>query len=333
MPSETKTCATLDLSDNISGTAIDATADDTRTDVILSVEGLCKSFGNNSRVIHAVNNVSFKIHSGETMGLVGESGSGKSTIARTIIRLYAPTAGRIKFNGADISGQMDRDALAFLRTKMQMVFQDPSSSLNPRRKVKDLVAIGLDINKRCANATERTQRVFAMLEQVGLSSEQSERYPQQFSGGQKQRIGIARALILDPSLIIADEPISALDVSIQAQIINLMRATQRRLHTTYLFISHDLSIVRCLCDRVGVLHQGYLVEIGLTHEIFSAPTHPYTKSLLSAIPRPNPLVERHRKSLGYDNVRAGIDYAAGSYYNLTPTHRVLATEAEFTRWG
>jgi oligopeptide transport system ATP-binding protein len=267
------------------------------------------------------------------MGLVGESGSGKSTIARTVIRLYAPTAGQIEFDGRDISGQMDQEALSLLRTKMQMIFQDPSSSLNPRRKVKDLVATGLAIQKRCADGAERAQRVLAMLEQVGLSPEQSERYPQQFSGGQKQRIGIARALILEPSLIIADEPVSALDVSIQAQIINLMRATQHRLGTAYLFISHDLSVVRYLCDRVGVLHRGYLVEVGSTHEIFSTPTHPYTRSLLSAIPRPNPLLERNRASLAYDSVQAGIDYAVGAYRELSPTHKVLATEEEFARWA
>jgi oligopeptide transport system ATP-binding protein len=301
-------------------------------DIILRVEDLCKSFKSRGRVVNAVNKVSFDIRKGEVMGLVGESGSGKSTIARTVIRLYAPTAGRVEFGGRDISGHMDQETLRSLRTGMQMIFQDPSSSLNPRRKVKDLVAAGLDIHRRCVDSDERTRRVLAMLEQVGLSAEQGERYPQQFSGGQKQRVGIARALILDPSLIIADEPISALDVSIQAQIVNLMRATRQRLGTAYLFISHDLSIVRYLCDRVGVLHGGYLVEVGLAREIFEAPAHPYTRSLLSAIPRPNPLLERHRKSLAYDSVRAGIDYAAGHYHRLSPTHRLLATEREFAQW-
>ncbi|MDR3315662.1 MAG: ATP-binding cassette domain-containing protein [Coriobacteriales bacterium] len=302
------------------------------SDAVLKVSNLHKSFKAKGRTVHAVNNVSFEIRRGENFGLVGESGSGKSTVARTVIRLYAPSSGRIEFDGEDVSGRMGKGELALLRTRMQMIFQDPSSSLNPRRKVGDLVAAGLDINKRCANAKERSRRVIEMLEQVGLSAEQSERYPQQFSGGQKQRIGIARALIMSPSLVIADEPISALDVSIQAQIVNLMRSTQDRLGTSYLFISHDLSIVRYISDRIGVLHEGYLVESGLTSEIFTTPVHPYTRALLSAIPRPNPLVERHRQSLAYDPARAGIDYAQGDYHYVSPTHRVLATEKELPQW-
>jgi oligopeptide transport system ATP-binding protein len=299
---------------------------------LLAVRGLRKCFRSKSGAIEAVNNVSFEIRRGESFALVGESGSGKSTIARTIIRLYAPSAGQIVFEGRDISGRIGRTELSFLRTGMQMIFQDPASALNPRRTVRELVAAGLDINHLCASPAERDRLVFDILEQVGLSSEQAERYPQQFSGGQKQRIGIARALVMGPSLIIADEPVSALDVSIQAQIINLLRRDQKDRGTSYLFISHDLAVVRYIADRIGVLHRGHLVECGQTTEIFASPTHPYTKALFSAIPRPNPLVERLRQSLSYDYQSSGIDYTKGDYRQISPTHQVLATEREFETW-
>jgi oligopeptide transport system ATP-binding protein len=299
---------------------------------LLAVRGLHKCFKGKGGTVDAVNNVSFEIHRGESFALVGESGSGKSTIARTIIRLYRPSSGKILFDGRDISGRMSRTEMSFLRVGMQMIFQDPTSALNPRRTVRELIAAGLEINHLCASSAERDRLVCQILEQVGLSSEQAERYPQQFSGGQKQRIGIARALVMGPNLIIADEPLSALDVSIQAQIINLLRQTQQELGTSYLFISHDLAVVRYLSNRVGVLHKGHLVESGQTAEIFANPVHPYTKALFSAIPRPNPLVERLRQSISYDCQSAGIDYTKGELRPVSATHQVLATEKEIRTW-
>jgi oligopeptide transport system ATP-binding protein len=219
-----------------------------------------------------------------------------------------------------------------LHTRMQMIFQDPMSSLNPRKKVVDIVAQGLDIHRSYASRAERSEKVFAMLEKVGLSRDHANRYPHQFSGGQRQRIGIARALIQNPDLIIADEAISALDVSIQAQIVNLMRAIQKETHTSYLFIAHDLSMVKYLSDRIGVLHLGHLVETGSKEEIFKNPLHPYTKSLISAIPHPNPIVEKKRSAAIYDVRASGIDYEKGSLRHVEGTHFLLAADDEFKRW-
>ena len=265
---------------------------------------------------------------GETYGLVGESGSGKSTTGRSIIRLYKPTDGSIIFNGQDISGKMSKKALKDLRTNMQMIFQDPMACLNPRKKVLDIIAEGLDIHKAYSSTEERNEKVYEILELVGLSREHASRYPHQFSGGQRQRIGIARALIMHPDLIIADEAISALDVSIQAQVVNLMKKIQKETNIAYLFIAHDLSMVKYISDRIGVLHLGHLVETGTAEEIFNNPLHPYTKSLLSAIPHPNPKVEKTRTSLSYDYNSSGLDYEAGVQHKITDTHYVLATESE-----
>ena len=258
--------------------------------------------------VKAVNEVSFQIYPGETYGLVGESGSGKSTIGRSIIRLYDPTAGKMIFDGSDISGKLSEKDKKHLRTNMQMIFQDPMACLNPRKKVLDIIAQGLDIHKLYKTKEEREEKVYKILEKVGLSKEHANRYPHQFSGGQRQRIGIARALIMNPKLIIADEAISALDVSIQAQVVNLMKDIQKETNTAFLFIAHDLSMVKYISDRIGVLHLGYLLETGTTEEIFSNPIHPYTKSLISAIPHPNPKVEKTRKSETYDYFTSGIKY-------------------------
>ena len=288
---------------------------------LLKVKNLRQHFKiSRSFTVKAVDDVSFDVYAGETYGLVGESGSGKTTIGRSIIRLYDPTDGEIFFDGKKISGKLDNATKKMLRQNMQMIFQDPMSSLNPRKKIGDTVAEGLDIHGLCATKDERKSRVGAILKKVGLSPAHAERYPQQFSGGQRQRVGIARALVMNPKLIIADECISALDVSIQAQVVNLMKDIQAETKCAYLFIAHDLSMVKYISDRIGVLHKGRLVETGLTHEIFSNPVHPYTQSLLSAVPQPNPAVERNRQLIPFDSSDLSGD---GEIVRISPTHFVL----------
>lgn len=277
--------------------------------------------------------ISFDIYEGETYGLVGESGSGKSTTGRSIIRLYDPTDGKIIFDGRDISKKLSKEDASYLRTNMQMIFQDPMACLNPRKKVKEIIAQGLEIHHVCSSQKEVDEKVYAILEKVGLSKEQATRFPSQFSGGQRQRVGIARALVMNPKLVIADECISALDVSIQAQVVNLMKDLQEELGTTYLFIAHDLSMVKYISDRIGIMHLGHIVETGTTDEIFTNPIHPYTKSLLSAIPHPNPIVEKNRVAITYDKEKEGVDYTKGVQHKLTDTHIVLATDEEFARWS
>ena len=300
---------------------------------ILKVDGLKQYFKvSNSFTVKAVDDVSFEIYPGETYGLVGESGSGKSTIGRSVIRLYDPTAGKILFEGKDISGKMSKDTQKLLRNDMQMIFQDPMASLNPRKKVEDIIGEGLDIHHKFASAAERDQMVKAILRKVGLAPEHATRYPHQFSGGQRQRVGIARALIMNPKLIIADECISALDVSIQAQVVNLMKDIQEETGTAYLFIAHDLSMVKYISDRIGVLHLGHLLETGATEEIFNHPVHPYTRSLLSAIPSPNPVVEKKRVAETYDYKTSGIDYTKGTKHLVDGSHYVRCTDEEFSEW-
>lgn len=300
---------------------------------LLTVEGLKQYFKvSSSFTVHAVENVSFEIYPGETYGLVGESGSGKSTIGRSIIRLYEPTAGKIVFNDVDISGKLNKSASQMLRTQMQMIFQDPMASLNPRKKIGDIIGEGLDIHHMYKTRAEREEKIKAILAKVGLSPEHATRYPHQFSGGQRQRVGIARALIMNPKLIIADECISALDVSIQAQVVNLMKDIQEETGTAYLFIAHDLSMVKYISDRIGVLHLGHLLETGTTDEIFNNPIHPYTRSLLSAIPAPNPVVEKNRTALTYDYKTSGIDYKQGRQHLVDGTHYVKCTDEEFAKW-
>ena len=300
---------------------------------LLKVEGLKQYFRvSSSYTVKAVEGVSFEIYAGETYGLVGESGSGKSTIGRSIIRLYAPTAGKMTFDGTDISGRMSRADSNKLRTQMQMIFQDPMASLNPRKKIGDIIGEGIDIHKMYKTAAEREEKIKGILQKVGLAPEHATRYPHQFSGGQRQRVGIARALIMNPKLIIADECISALDVSIQAQVVNLMKDIQQETGTAYLFIAHDLSMVKYISDRIGVLHLGHLLETGTTEEIFENPVHPYTKSLLSAIPTPNPAVEKQRIALGYDYATSGIDYNKGTTHHVDGSHFVKCTDDELREW-
>ena len=307
---------------------------DENTTPLLTVDHLKQYFKvSGSFTVKAVEDVSFKIYPGETYGLVGESGSGKSTIGRSIIRLYDPTAGEIQFNGLDISGKMSKSDSQTLRTQMQMIFQDQMDYLNQRKKVEDIIGEGLDIHHKCKNKEERDEMVKAILAKVGLAPEHATRYPHQFSGGQRQRIGIARALIMNPKLIIADECISALDVSIQAQVVNLMKDIQQETGTAYLFIAHDLSMVKYISDRIGVLHLGHLLETGTTDEIFENPIHPYTKSLLSAIPTPNPIVEKTRSAESYDYATSGIDYTLGTEHHVGGTHYVKCTDEEFAKWN
>ena len=300
---------------------------------LLKVEGLKQYFPiNRTFTVKAVDDVSFEIYPGETYGLVGESGSGKSTIGRSVIRLYKPTAGKIIFDGKDISGKMSRSVESDLRVKMQMIFQDPMASLNPRKTVGDIIGEGLDIHKMYKTRNERQEMIRRILKKVGLAPEHHSRYPHQFSGGQRQRVGIARALIMDPKLIIADECISALDVSIQAQVVNLMKDIQQETHSAYLFIAHDLSMVKYISDRIGVLHLGHMLETGTTEEIFARPMHPYTRSLLSAIPAPNPVLEKQRVSMSYDYRTSGIDYDLGTDHLVDGTHYVRCTDEEFDKW-
>ena len=289
---------------------------------LLQVKNLCQHFKiSRTFTVKAVNGVSFEIYPGETYGLVGESGSGKTTIGRSIIRLYDPTDGEIFFNRDKISGKLSDKTRRRLRKNMQMIFQDPMSSLNPRKKIGDIIGEGLDIHKLYSSQSERNEIIGGILKKVGLSPAHAERYPQQFSGGQRQRVGIARALVMNPKLIIADECISALDVSIQAQVVNLMKDIQHETNCAYLFIAHDLSMVKYISDRIGVLHKGCLVETGTTREIFSNPAHPYTQSLLSAVPQPNPRVEKNRQLISYDATAA--NYENKKMRRLNDEHFVL----------
>ena len=243
--------------------------------------------------VHAVDDVSFDIYPGETLGLVGESGCGKSTTGRAILRLIEPTAGEVSFDGKNVTA-LDKRALRHLRKEMQIIFQDPYASLNPRMTVGSIVGEALVIHKLAATKREREERVVKILETVGLSADHLRRYPHEFSGGQRQRIGIARSLAVNPKFIVADEPVSALDVSIQAQIINLLEDLQKQFGLTYLFIAHDLSVVEHISTRVAVMYLGKIVELAPAKELYTNPKHPYTEALLSAVPIPDPTVKRKR---------------------------------------
>ncbi|MFC6205899.1 MULTISPECIES: ABC transporter ATP-binding protein [Levilactobacillus] len=277
--------------------------------------------------VRAVDDISFDIYKGETFGLVGESGSGKTTTGRAIIHLYEPTSGEILFNGKNVDNFKSKSDQREFRQDMQMIFQDPYASLNPRMKVKDIVAEGIDINHLAKDDADRSKRVEDLLETVGLNKDHSSRYPHEFSGGQRQRIGIARALAVDPKFVIADEPISALDVSIQAQVVNLMKKLQREQGLTYLFIAHDLSMVKYISDRIGVMHYGRMLEIADSDEIYAHPLHDYTKSLLSAVPIPDPEFERTREEISYDGSGEN-DGKERHLVEISPRHWVRAAEDE-----
>lgn len=296
-------------------------------EVLLSIKNLKQYFNAGKKnEVRAIENISFDIYKGETLGLVGESGCGKSTTGKSIIKLNDITSGEILYEGIDIQKIRERKDLLKFNKKIQMIFQDPYASLNPRLKVMDIVAEGIDIHHLATDKRDRKKRVYDLLETVGLSKEHANRYPHEFSGGQRQRIGIARALAVEPEFIIADEPISALDVSIQAQVVNLLLKLQRERGITFLFIAHDLSMVKYISDRIAVMHFGKIVEIGPAEEIYQNPLHDYTKSLLSAIPQPDPESERSRKRFSY------IDDEANNHlrqlHEIRPNHFVFSTEEE-----
>jgi len=287
---------------------------------LLEVRGLTKEFTRQKGIfgtataVRAVDDVTFSIGAGETLGLVGEAGSGKKTNGRCILRLIEPTSGEVRFKGEDVLA-FSKKRLREARREMQIVFQDPYSSLNPRMRVDAIVEEPLVIH-RLGSKAERQARVRELFEVVGLDPSHLTRYPHQFSGGQRQRIGLARALALSPSLVIADEPVSALDVSVQAQVVNLLMDLQQRLQLTYLFIAHDLRLVRHICGRVAVMYLGRIVEMGVTEAIFAAPAHPYTRALLSAIPVPDPNAARHRVVLdtnSFDRTAALREVAPGHF--------------------
>ena len=263
-------------------------------EILLEVKNLTVEFGKGKNKFTAVDNVSFNIHKGETFGLVGESGSGKTTIGRAIIRINEIAQGEIIFKGKTISGKISKELDKEIPKNIQMIFQDPMASLNERAKVDYIISEGLYNLKNYATEEERKKKVENALLDVGLLPEYASRFPHEFSGGQRQRIGIARALIMKPKFIIADEPISALDVSIRAQVLNLLLELQKKKGLTYLFIAHDLSVVRFITDRVAVIHKGRIVELAETEELFNNPLHPYTKALLSAIPYPDPIKEKNK---------------------------------------
>lgn len=295
---------------------------------LVEIKGLDITFNKGrSNETKAVQNATFDIYEGETFGLVGESGSGKTTIGRTIMKLYEPSAGEVLFDGKDIAKLKKRGELSDFRQGVQMIFQDPQASLNLRMKVKDIVAEGIDVNHLAASDEDRSKRVEDLLETVGLNRDHSNRYPHEFSGGQRQRIGIARALAVQPKFIIADEPISALDVSIQAQVVNLMKQLQKDKGLTYLFIAHDLSMVKYISDRIGVMHWGKMVEIGPADEVYNKPLHDYTRSLLSAIPVPDPSVETAREPIVYDPTDE-MDGRDREMVEIAPEHFVWAAEDE-----
>ena len=303
---------------------------------LLSVKNVTKTFlaGKGMKAskarVHAVNNISFDIYPGETFSVVGESGCGKSTTGRLVDHLLVPDSGEIWFNGQDISKLSEKE-MRPLRKDIQMIFQDPNGSLNPRMRVEDLVAEPLLVHTNLS-AGERLKVVHELLQIVGLGAKHARRYPHEFSGGQRQRIGIARALTVRPKLIIADEPVSALDVSIQAQVINLFNKLKEEMGLTILFIAHNLSVVKYFSDRIGVMYMGKLVEVADADDLYLHPIHPYTRSLLSAIPQPDPLFERKRVRIPYDPSIHPYDREEPQYYEILPGHRVYASPSEYERY-
>ena len=302
------------------------------SDNIISLKDVSVTFGSGKNAFRAVKNVSFDIRRGETFGLVGESGSGKTTIGRAILRIHPLSGGEIQFNDQRISGKIDRQLDKTVTQKIQMIFQDPMASLNERAKISYIVSEGLLNVRKGISKKEVEAAVTAALNDVGLLPEFSSRFPHEFSGGQRQRIGIARALIMQPEFIVADEPISALDVSIRAQVLNLLSKLQREHNLTYLFISHDLSVMRFICDRIAVIHLSEIVEMADTETLYAHPLHPYTRALLSAIPLPNPEAERKKKLLVYDPSVHHYETDKPSFQEIEPGHFIMANEEEMTSY-
>lgn len=301
-------------------------------EVLLSVKDLEITFGSKRKKFVAVDHVSFDIYKGETFSLVGESGSGKTTIGRAVVRINPTSNGEILFKGKKINGKISNAEKTDLIKKVQMIFQDPAASLNERATVDYIVSEGLHNFKLYENNEDRVRKITEIISKVGLLPEHLTRYPHEFSGGQRQRIGIARALVMDPELVVADEPISALDVSIRAQVLNLLKDLQEEKGLTYLFIAHDLSVVRFISDRIAVIHQGVIVELAETEELFRNALHPYTKSLLSAVPMPDPEVEKDKKLVVYDVSQHDYSTDKPSFVEITPGHFVWANQAEVAEY-
>ncbi len=300
-----------------------------KNDVLLQVKNLQVNFKNGRHVFTAVDDVNFEIYRGETFSLVGESGSGKTTIGRAIIRINPTTKGEIIFDGKRINGKIDKNLDREVIQKIQMIFQDPMASLNERAKIDYIVSEGLYNFHLYKDEEDRKRKVEDALREVGLLPEFASRFPHEFSGGQRQRIGIARALIMNPEFVIADEPISALDVSIRAQVLNLLNKLKKEKNLTYLFIAHDLSVVRFISDRIAVIHKGRIVELADTEELFLHPLHPYTKSLLSAVPIPDPQIEKQKKLLVYDPSIHDYSVDKPKWYEILPGHFIYANEKEY----
>ena len=303
---------------------------------ILEVRHLCRHFstgrGRSRTTVKAVDDVSFCVRKAETFGLVGESGCGKTTTGRTIIRLYDPSSGEILFDGREISGKMTPEKRRYLTDNIAMIFQDPIESLNPRMTIEEIVGEGLKL-RGVSDKRERHRRVVEMLNKVGLTEEHAARSPPEFSGGQRQRIGIARAMIVRPKMIIADESVSALDVSIQAQVINLLNDLKDEMGLTILFIAHNLSVVKYFSDRIGVMYDGKLLEVARSEDLYARPLHPYTRALLSAIPEPNPITERRRKRLAYEpDVEHDYSVETPSMVEVEPEHFVYGSPSELRRY-
>lgn len=296
---------------------------------LLEVKNLKQYFGSPSNPIKAVDGISFHVFEGETLGLVGESGCGKSTTGRSIIGLYDITDGEVIFNGKNVHKMKSKKEKRQFNRQMQMIFQDPYASLNPRMTAGEIISEGFDIHGLYKDKKERQEKIISLLEAVGLNREHMARYAHEFSGGQRQRIGIARSLSLEPSFIIADEPISALDVSIQAQVVNLLKELQEERNLTYLFIAHDLSMVKYISDRIAVMYRGKILELGDADEIYNHPIHPYTKSLLSAVPLPDPILERKRKRIPYKHEETPD---TAKMHEPLPMHFVYGTDEQVNKW-
>ncbi len=303
-----------------------------KKEVLLEVKDLHVSFGRGKSLFEAVKGVNFNIYKGETFGLVGESGSGKTTIGRAIIRMYPTSGGEVIFNGQKINGKISKELDKEVIHNIQMIFQDPMASLNDRAKVSDIVKEGLINVQKGLSEKEQQERVDKALLDVGLLPEFASRFPHEFSGGQRQRIGIARALIMEPSFIIADEPISALDVSIRAQVLNLLSKLQQERNLTYLFIAHDLSVMRFISDRIAVIEHGKIVELAPTEKLFAHPLHPYTQALLSAIPMPNPDLEQNKKVLVYDESVHDYSTDKPEWIEIEEEHFILANKKEASEY-
>ena len=303
------------------------------TEKLVEIKDLEISFGEGRKKFVAVKNANFFINRGETFSLVGESGSGKTTIGRAIIGLNETSGGDILYNGEKINGKISHEKSRELIKKIQMIFQDPAASLNERATVDYIISEGLYNFKLFNNEEERQAKVRSMMTEVGLLAEHLTRFPHEFSGGQRQRIGIARALVMNPELVIADEPISALDVSVRAQVLNLLKRLQKELGLTYLFIAHDLSVVRFISDRIAVIHKGVIVEVAETEELFKNPLHPYTRSLLSAVPIPDPILERQKTLVVYDPNMHDYSVDKPEMHEIKPGHFVWSNKAEFAKYS